>query len=161
MSMRERRAAYEAAMVADAVSAKKLKPVADAPKVSLKRIQCAYAESAAAVHSVEKSGATPDVPKISLKQIQSAYAESAAAINSERSGAREVFMEPPPTEELLETILSRLADGSTSMWIDLTFHGELTRLSQKAKSDVIYRLADAGEAIETLKISSVCIYICI
>ena len=87
-TLRERRAAYEAQLAADtnAEAQPKLKPVADVPKVSLKSIQSAYAESAAAVNSSRMCTALP----------------------------KQASVEPPPTEELLETILQRVANGSTS-----------------------------------------------
>jgi hypothetical protein len=133
MSLRERMAAYEASLKqCEAEAPPKVGPVADAPPVSLKRIQSAYALSAAAVNRERMTDVAP------LQRAQSSSS----------------FIEPPATEELLETILKRVADGKTS-WVDLTFHNEFAKLSQKAKSDVIYRLADAGEAIETLKLNSV------
>lgn len=135
MSLRERMAAYEASLkkgAADAEAQPKVGPVDDAPPVSLKRIQSAYALSAAAVNRERMKNVVP----------------------FQRAQSSSSFIEPPATEELLDVILKRVADGEIS-WVDLTFHNEFTKLSQKAKSDVIYRLADAGEAIETVKLNSV------
>lgn len=159
MSIKARMAAYQASLAEDS------KDVPTSAEVFLPfpaRPDALASHKAVIAAQVIASKPPVDAPRTTLRERQAAYAESTAAINAERG------VDPPPggksaakqgsesaaVEEPLETLLPRLEAGEVNA-VDLTFHGELTRLSQAAKSEAIGRLARAGEAIETLKLNSI------